>query len=295
MTEKWDGCERKRRLSRQEKQNQRGQRRRKMRKVFMLGVCLLLFIIAVKAGKSIWSIIEVSILGDSQVAVGNQTIFSINNSKSHRNKKPNWLTDDYPDSLKELYENNEETEDFVKDYFQEKDKKHEINLSDEVEYGKIPLFLQWDKRWGYENYGSDIMAVTGCGPTCLSMVLCGLRGDTKWDPLSVAKVAEENGYYVEGAGSSWSLMSEGAQLFGLTSLEVSFDEDSIRGELQEGHPIICVMGPGTFTTTGHFIVLSGMDENGQILVRDPNSRKRSKVAWDLQTLMGQMQNLWSYR
>ena len=89
-------------------------------------------------------------------------------------------------------------------------------------------------------------------------------------------------------------MTEGAQLFGLTPRTFTFDEEHIRGELSQGHPIICVMGPGDFTTTGHFIVLSGLDGEGKVTVRDPNSRKRSEVSWDLQKLMGQMQNLWSY-
>ena len=38
------------------------------------------------------------------------------------------------------------------------------------EDGSVPLFLQWDERWGYRSYGGDFLAVTGCGPTALSMV-----------------------------------------------------------------------------------------------------------------------------
>ena len=168
---------------------------------------------------------------------------------------PAWLTEKYPDSLRELYRNNPETEDFVKSYFSEKDKHHKMNLSGEVSRGTIPLFLQWDKRWGYEQYGNDMIALTGCGPTCLSMVICGLTGDSSQTPYAVAKQAESAGYYVEGSGSSWTLMSEGAGLFGLRSWEFAFDEQHIRQELRSGHPIICAMRAGDFTTTGHFIVL----------------------------------------
>lgn len=208
---------------------------------------------------------------------------------------PAWLTEKYPDSLQELYRNNPETEDFVKSYFKEKNKHHKINLSSEVSKGTIPLFLQWDKRWGYEQYGNDMMALTGCGPTCLSMITCGLTGDSSQTPYAVAKQAESAGYYVEGSGSSWTLMSEGARLFGLTSWEFAFDEQHIRQELQNGHPIICAMRAGDFTTTGHFIVLCGEDADGRIIVHDPNSRKRSEKRWELATLMSQTRAAWAFR
>lgn len=267
-------------------------RKKKGKKWVRLGWLLLILIVAGKGVKGIHRMTENITENVPPAATGGWMISM--DREEEESGTPDWLTEDYPDSLKELYELNPETKDFVRDYFKEKDKQHEIALTDEVTKGEIPLFLQWDKRWGYESYGSDLMAVTGCGPTCLSMVICGLTGSTTWNPLEVAKVAEQNGFYVDGSGSSWSLMTEGAQLFGLTPRTVTFDEEHIRGELSQGHPIICVMGPGDFTTTGHFIVLSGLDGEGKVTVRDPNSRKRSEVSWDLQKLMGQMQNLWSY-
>jgi predicted double-glycine peptidase len=54
------------------------------------------------------------------------------------------------------------------------------------------------------------------------------------------------------------------------------------------------MGPGDFTTQGHFIVLTGVDGDGKILLHDPNSRKNSEKAWEYERLAGQMKNLWKY-
>ena len=201
----------------------------------------------------------------------------------------------YPQSLIELMERNPETKDFVLNYKKNKGKSKKINFSKEVKEGEIPLFLQWDERWGYETYGDDFLALTGCGPTCLSMVYCGLGGGTKWNPYEVASMAEKNGFYVEGTGSSWELMSAGAERLGLTVEEVRFDADHIKAELEDGHPIICAMGPGDFTTSGHFIVLAGIDKNGKIIVRDPNSKINSDTAWDIDKLMSQTRNLWGYR
>lgn len=201
---------------------------------------------------------------------------------------------EYPESLLTLLEHNPETEEFVLNYLEWKDKDMEIDLSGEVTKGSIPLFLQWDKRWGYETYGNDFLAVTGCGPTCLSMVYCGLCGDTKWSPLEVARMAEKSGYYVEGAGSSWELMSEGAEKLGLTVKDITFEEEHILSALEKGIPIICAMRPGDFTTSGHFIVLSGVDEEGKVIVRDPNSIVNSERSWDVEKLMPQIKNLWGY-
>lgn len=51
--------------------------------------------------------------------------------------------------------------------------------------------------------------------------------------------------------------------------------------------------PGDFTSTGHFIVLVGI-EDGKIRVNDPNSRARSQVLWEYDRLESQINNLWSY-
>lgn len=167
-------------------------------------------------------------------------------------------------------------------------------LEEEIIPGEIPMFFQFDKRWKDEKYGDGTMEFTGCGPVCLSMVLCGLKGTVEYDPLTVAEQADAAGYYAAGSGSLWTLMSEGAENFGLTVHEVRFDEEHIRTELLKGRPVICVMGPGEFTTTGHFIVLCGIDENGMVTVHDPNSEARSKRGWELAELMKQIKNLWSY-
>lgn len=170
-----------------------------------------------------------------------------------------------------------------------------IDLSEELKNAQsIPLFLQTDSRWGAYGYGDDCIATSGCGPTCLSMIRCGLGGDGKWNPYEVSRIVEENGYYKSGYGTSWDCMSEGAELIGLESHNVIFDEYHIIKELQSGSPIICSMAPGDFTTTGHFIVLKGVTEDGRIIINDPNSEENSVKQWDLDVIMSQVRNLWGY-
>lgn len=175
-----------------------------------------------------------------------------------------------------------------------RDEKVTQTLSDEVIPGQIPMFFQYDSRWKDEDYGDGTMEFNGCGPTCLSMVLCGLNGTAEYDPVTIAKLADARGYYEAGAGSSWTLMSKLSEELDLKVHEVRFDESHIREELMEKRPIICVVGPGDFTTTGHFIVLCGLDSDGRVIVHDPNSEERSRRTWEIGELMPQIKNLWSY-
>ena len=170
----------------------------------------------------------------------------------------------------------------------------DVDLSDEIIKGEIPELYQTDNRWADYVYGADTMDITGCGPTCLSMVACGLSGEAKWSPPKVADYAEKHGYYVAGSGSKWALMTDGADKLGLSAKELPLEESIIRNELNNGYPIICIMGEGDFTTSGHYIVLVGENEDGTIQVHDPNSRENSEKGWDLQRLMMQMKNLWGY-
>ena len=199
---------------------------------------------------------------------------------------------DASDTLRELLENNPETVDFIKNYPSMKDNPPAEDIG-EVTKGVIPHLLQWDERWGYQIYGDNMIAVNGCGPTAISMVAAGLTGDSSVTPYKVAKTAEEQGYYTGESGTSWSLMTDGAQQWGIRGEELGLSREEIFSALENGQPVICSMRPGDFTTTGHFIVLAGV-EDGQIRVNDPNSVKRSEELWDYETLEYQINNLWAY-
>ena len=54
------------------------------------------------------------------------------------------------------------------------------------------------------------------------------------------------------------------------------------------------MAPGDFTKVGHFMVLSGLDENGKVVLHDPNSVVNSHVTWDAETIVSQANNIWSF-
>lgn len=54
---------------------------------------------------------------------------------------------------------------------------------------------------------------------------CGLSlQDIKYSPDYMIDWAKENGYCVDGGGSLWTLMSEGAQKLGIDSTELPLDK-----------------------------------------------------------------------
>lgn len=201
--------------------------------------------------------------------------------------------EDYPERLVNLLLTNPETETFVLEYPLKKDSVFTPDMS-QYDRSHVPLFLQWDQQWGYLTYGSDVAGLTGCGPVSLSMAAWYLTGDPEMTPDHILKFATDNHYFVNGSGSTWTLISEGAVKLGFDVTEIPLDKDRIFRNLEVHNPIICVMGPGDFTSTGHFLVLAGC-ENGLIQINDPNSRANSEKLWSYEEIQDQILNLWVIR
>lgn len=198
----------------------------------------------------------------------------------------------YPESLIALLESNPETKEFVLNYPLLSQETKPVDLDQYKDSPSVPLFLQWDMQWGYLPYGSDMAAITGCGPVCLSMVAFYLTEDQNFSPDHMIQFATDNGYYAPGYGSSWTLISEGGKRLGFDVTELPLDKNRILNSLSADKPVICVMGPGDFTTSGHFIVITGT-ENGMLKINDPNSIEKSAKLWDYEQIKNQIKNLWS--
>lgn len=159
--------------------------------------------------------------------------------------------------------------------------------------GEVPALYQRDPAWSQALYGGDAFGVTGCGPTCLAMAYVALTGRSDLSPADAGALSERMGC-ASSDGTAWAFMTEGAAQLGLSAEELPADELSVRRALVAGRPVICSMGPGDFTSTGHFIVLAGIDEHGRLEIRDPNSPERTAKTWDFDTVLRQCRNLWAY-
>lgn len=241
--------------------------------------------------------VEVGNTYDNAV-IENTKIFENNKIQNNKIQNNQSMLDDimnstqYPKQLQDLALKNEEALEFVYDYPAEHVKEHTIDLTEEASMDSVPLLVQWDKRWGYEKYSGNFFAASGCGPTTLSMVVVYLTHNRDASPLAVAKYSKEAGYSVDGSGSSWTLISEGCRHYGVKAKAVALDESRMKAELDEGHPIVVNVGPGDFTDTGHFMVITGYDDEG-FSINDPNSIEKSGKRWLFKNISSQIRAVWS--
>lgn len=141
----------------------------------------------------------------------------------------------------------------------------ENGLSEEPEGGMdIPLYLQANYTsvpWGDTNLGKS-----GCGPTCLAMVMTYLTGETVTPPDVIAWSGTT---YLAPTGSSWEFFPAAASHYGVGYRSVK-DQASVVEALENGYTIIAREQPGSFfSPVGHFIVLRGVTDDGKFLVNDP--------------------------
>ncbi|WP_250277584.1 C39 family peptidase [[Clostridium] colinum] len=185
--------------------------------------------------------------------------------------------------------------------------KNENHIKDNAIYeGRdIPLFFQFDTRWANYSYAGDTIKISGCGPSSLAMVVVGLTGDTSITPLTMAQFSTSRGWAINGMGSSWELMTTGATSFGLNSEQVSTSAESIVQNLSQGKVMIvstCYKGyntptgtsTGYFTNGGHFIVLTGLTEDGKVKVNDSWSEKKSNETFTPEFIANEIKGAWAY-
>lgn len=166
---------------------------------------------------------------------------------------------------------------------------------DKLKKGKIPRLYQWDSRWAYTEYSSAPFALNGCAPTCFAMIYQGIMRDTDVSPYDMGQVAREDGYESESSGTYGDFFADEAADFGLYCAEVDLDEDSVLGFLEYGYVLIVNVGPGDFCTSGHFIVVTAADEDGQLTINDPFSIVNSKQKWDVNRILNQSITIWAFK
>jgi hypothetical protein len=142
----------------------------------------------------------------------------------------------------------------------------------------IPLYNQRDYNIRYGTYGNVYSG--GCGLVSLWMVATYLN-DEIYDINDLA--VQFGDYHVKDQGSLWSLFKDSAEVLGLDMIKSDnpngewYDWDMVVQALKNNQPVICLqISSGYFTSGGHFIVLTGITDDGKILVNDPNGFNWSK-------------------
>lgn len=142
-------------------------------------------------------------------------------------------------------------------------------------------FLQDDNEWGSESYSiigsrSQTIATSGCGPTSMAMVL-NYYVDESITPIQTSIFALENNHRTRYDGTSWAYFEDMANEYDLEFLQTASSVEALEWmNTQEDPLVICSMGPGLWTSAGHFIVLWDV-ENGVAHINDPASTKQSRT------------------
>ena len=149
-----------------------------------------------------------------------------------------------------------------------------VNATDYGEIEKafhgIPLYFQTD--YPETMFGTGSVATSGCSITCLAMVATSLT-DHEYLPDELAR------YFGGTAENNIERLEIGSETMQLPFYK-SENFDKTMEALREGKVAIALMeGSSLFTQTQHFIVLTGLNENGKIMVNDPYAPNYEK--WDL--------------
>ncbi len=134
----------------------------------------------------------------------------------------------------------------------------------------IPLYFQTD----YPNniYGVGTIANNGCSAACLAMVATYMTGH-EYLPDEIAR------YFGGAAENNIARLEEGSATMQLPFKKAENWHETI-GAIQEGKVAIILMGPTSlFTDSQHFILVTGMNEEGKLMVNDPLESNYEK--WDI--------------
>lgn len=158
--------------------------------------------------------------------------------------------------------------------------------------GSMMYFNQGDSRWSDYLYGgTDSMEKYGCGPTAVAMLVYSFSEEgSGTDPIGIADWATENGYYAYHSGSYHALIESALTHYGLSVESVTdYTYEYVSDLLSEGHVLVALMKKGTLTdSSGHFILITKLLDNGNVWIADPNSYENSLKEWELDTLLSEL-------
>lgn len=165
----------------------------------------------------------------------------------------------------------------------------EYTLSLTTSIGTLTYYNQSDSRWANYLYGgADPLAVYGCGPTVLAMLVTSFTEHT-CQPPDMAAWAAANHYWSLGYGTKHEFIPEGAAAFGLHAESFrDFTPEGVISELKSGHILVALMGPGHFSDSGHFIIITDDWSGNQVRVADPARLERTQAAWDVEIILNEL-------
>lgn len=161
--------------------------------------------------------------------------------------------------------------------------------------GPMYYYNQGDTRWSSYLYGgSDPMQQYGCGPTAAAMLISSFTNDGEAiTPVTIADWSSANGYYAPQSGSYHSLIPSVLTAYGFQVESVTdHSPQNAASLLSSGHILVALMGKGSLTQNGHFVLITKLLPDGNVSIADPNSFANSTCEWELPLLMGELKKVY---
>ena len=134
----------------------------------------------------------------------------------------------------------------------------------------VPLYFQTD--YPDEVYGEGTVASNGCSAACLAMLATYLTGH-EYLPDEMAR------YFGDSAENNIARLENGSEVMKLPYVKATNWYDT-RAALKAGKVVVALMNSKSlFTNSQHFIILTGLNSEGKIMVNDSYEPNYDK--WDI--------------
>ena len=165
-------------------------------------------------------------------------------------------------------------------------------------------YLQTDSRWGWNDYSAPgektTIRASGCGPTAMAMVLATWC-DLKVTPATECAWALAHGYKAPYSGTYYGYFVPAAARYGLKARQLNWVNlygnsksayhEEARKALENGHLVIACMGKGNWTSSGHYVLVYGV-QHGVVYINDPASTLARRTRGDYNLFKTQVKYYW---
>ena len=193
--------------------------------------------------------------------------------------------------LLELALEHPEAIDFVAAYPEAE--KEALPYDESITEGTVPELYNWDSRWGNVDFVGRPLAITGSGPTALSMAYMGLTGKNDRSPADIAQAVTEAELATGDSMMSADYLTGAAEELGLSLESYVSNGENLSQMLDSGTYLLIEAKAGTLTDTAHWVLLVTENEDGSVVVYDPTSPEVSEHPWAPATLASSCDTLYA--
>ena len=164
-------------------------------------------------------------------------------------------------------------------------------------------YLQTDGRWRDKPYRvtgeKSTIGSAGCGPSCAAMVIATMKGKTV-TPVDTCDWSIRHGYKALNQGTYYSYFVPQLKAYGIQCKQMLGSRilnqpqhpihEQVKQYLSQGYYVIALMGPGTWTKSGHFVLV--WDWGSKVRINDPASTRSERLNGDPDTFRREVRNYW---